>query len=264
MREFNKNEKYLSETPNIVWDDSFVPPELYDDLESEMGSLDTKEGQKVEGNSRESQRVKIEEQMAKEKANTLKNDKGKAKNTAQDNASPDETEYPKRHLVIDITSDNEDTTSSDESEPLAKRINRKESIDNVGIFPVPPPCLRCTISKIECEPNGWHSACKTCRKARQTCSLSKALPNDKGKAKETAEDDEKHDNTEKHKTQRLREIHTSIYALTKSILADKSLIEDEDFVDQLDEDLAKPSPKKKKVSMMTMDGFISNDPKVCL
>ena len=47
MREFNKNGRSLSEIPNIIWDDSFVPPELYDDLDTEMGSLDTKEGQHI-------------------------------------------------------------------------------------------------------------------------------------------------------------------------------------------------------------------------
>ena len=267
MSAFNKNRHYLSETPNITWDDTFVPPDLYGDLKAELERLDTKEGQQVQKEkARESQSLRIEEQIAKEKANTMQNDKGKAKETAQD---PNETENSKRKRtrntsestsVFVISSDNEDGTSSDESEPLAKRVKYTEFIDNVGIIPMPPPCRRCTISQVECKPNGWHAACKNCRKVRQTCSHSKALPNDKEKAKETAEDNEKPDDTEKPKTQRFREIHTSIYT-KPSTRDDRSSIEDEDEVDQLDEVPTKPIPK---VSMMTMDGFIPNNPKVRL
>ena len=274
MRAFNNNHNYFSETPNITWDDAFIPPKLYADLKTELESLYTRESQQGQKEKEgESQSLKTEEQMAEEKANTTQNDKGKEKETAHDKENPDETENPKRKLtrkpsessLFDITSDNEDSTSSDESEPLAKRAMCMESIDNVGLIPIPPPCRRCTISQMECKPNGWHAACKNCRKARQTCSLSKALPNDTENTMETAENDKKPDDTEKPKTQ-IREIHTSVYTLTKSsILDDRFLIEDEDTVDQLDEVPAnKPSPKKRKISTMMMDGLIPNDPKVCL
>ena len=57
MRAFNKNPNYLSVTPNIVWDDSFIPPELYDDLETELASLDAKESQQMQKEkARESER----------------------------------------------------------------------------------------------------------------------------------------------------------------------------------------------------------------
>lgn len=214
--------------------------------------------------------LKLEEQMAKEKANTTQNDKGKAKETAQDKNNFDKTENPKKWTRetsesspdFYIASENEEGTSSDESEPLSKRVKCKETIDNVGNISMPPPCRRCTISQIQCKPNGWHAACKNCRKARQTCSLSKALPKDNERAKETAEDNEKPDDAEKPRTQRFREIHTSIYTLTKSsILDDRSSIEDEDEIDQLDEVPTKSFPK---VPTTTMEGFIPNDPKVRL
>ena len=271
MRAFNKNRNYISEKPNISWDDSFIPPELYDDLESELARLDAKESQQVKKEAeRESRSPKIEEQMAKEKVKATQN-KGKAKDTLEDTEHPDDSERLKRKWtrktsessVFDIASDDEDDTSADEAGPLAKRVKRKKSIDDVGIFPVPPPCQRCTISHIECKSNGWQAACKSCRNARQACSLSKASPNDNEKAKETAEDNEKPDDTEKPKTRRIKEIHTSIYTLSKSIQDDRSSIEDED-VDQLDEVLAKSSPKKKNVSTTVNDGFIPYDPKVCL
>ena len=214
--------------------------------------------------ARESERQEMEEQMAKEKAKTTQNDKGKAKETAHDKRKwTRKFSESESSFVFDITGDNEDGTSADEGEPPTKRVKRKKSIDDVGIFPVPPPCRQCTLSRMECKPNGWSAACKNCRKARQACSLSKALRNDKGQAKETAEDNEKFDDTEKPKTQRLRGIHTSIYALTKSIMDDRFSSEDEDIVDQLDEVPAKPSPKKKKVSTTTIDSFIPYDPKVC-
>jgi hypothetical protein len=274
MRAFNNNPNYLSETPNITWDSSFVPPNLYDDLGTDLGSLDTKDGLQVQKEmAGESQKLKMEEQMSRESANTMQNIKGKAKETVQDKGNPDKTENFKRKwtgktsesdlpVVIDITSDNEDATSSEESVPLARRIEYMESIDNVGNTQI-PTCRRCIISEMECIPNGWHAACKNCRKARQTCSLSKALPNDDEKAKETARDNEKPDDIEKSKTQTFREIHTSIYTLTKSsILDDRPSIEDKDDVVQLDDVIAKPPPKKMKVSKMAMDGFIPNHPKV--
>ena len=273
MRAFNKNPNYLSERPNINWDDSFVPPQLY--VETELASPDGGERQQVQGDGKEWEKEKagekMEERVSKDKANTMENDKGKAKETAQDRENPDETENLKRKrmretsesgLAIDITSDTEDGPSSDESEPLAKRAKCKESSGNADM---PSPCQRCIISQTECKPNGWHAACKNCRKARQTCSLSKALPNDHEKAKETAEDNKKLDDIEKPKTQRFREIHTSTYTVTKSsIVDDRSSIGDEDDVDQLDEDPAKPSSTKKNVSTTTNDGFIPYDPKVCL
>ena len=276
MRAFNKNHNYFSETPNITWDDSFVPPELYDDLETELERLNTGEDQQVQKEKAiESRSLEMGKQMPNE-VDIMQVDKGKGKEEAQDKENHDETENYKRKWtrktsessLFDITGDNEDNASSDESEPLAKRVKCQEYIDNVGFIPIPPPCGRCTISRIECKPNGWHAACKNCRKARQTCNLSKALPNDLEKEKETlaAENNKKLDDTEKPSmTQRFREIHTSIYTLTKSsILNDRLLTEDEDAVDQVDEVPTKPSPKERKVVTMTMDGFIPNDPKVCL
>jgi hypothetical protein len=233
MRAFNKNPNYLSGTPNITWDDSFIPPELYDDFEKiESASLDAKESQQVQKEEekewekdKEKKWEKIEEQV------TATQNKGKMKETAQEKDDPENLKRKwtgktvASSLVFDISGDNEDGTSADEAEPPAKRVKRKKSIDNVGITPVPPP---------------W-------------------------KAKETAEDNEKPDDTEKPKAQDLREIRTSLYALTKSILDDRSSSEDEDEeVDQLDEVPAKPSPKKKKISTTTKDGFIPNVPKVRL
>lgn len=267
MRAFNKNPNYLSVTPNITWDDSFIPPELYDDLEKiETTSLDAEERQQVQKEEekeweKEEIREKIEEQMT-----ATQNDKGKMKETTQDTENVKRKwtrKFSESSLVFDISGGNEGGISADEAEPPAKRVKRKKSIDNDGVTPVPPPCRHCTISRLKCIPNGWNVTCKNCEIARRTCSLSKSLLNDKGKAKETAEDNEKPDDTEKPKTQDLREIRTSLYALTKSILDDRSSSEDEE-VDQLDEVPAKPSPKKKKISTTTKDGFIPNDPKVCL
>ena len=47
MLAFFANRNYFSETPNITWDDSFVPPELYADLETELASIDAKKSQQV-------------------------------------------------------------------------------------------------------------------------------------------------------------------------------------------------------------------------
>ena len=150
LREFNKNHNYLSETSNITWHDFFIPPELYDNLGTEPETLDTKDGRQVEGNGRGIQRLKIEERMLKRKSNDMKNDKGKAKETARDKESFNEIEKPKikwtRNSILIFDIDNEDGASSDESEPLAKRVDRKESIDSVGIVPIPPPGRRYTIS----------------------------------------------------------------------------------------------------------------------
>lgn len=262
LRAFNKNSNYLSETPNITWDDAFIPRELYDDLETELESLDGKESQRVQKKEKASERMV--EQISIKKPKVTQNDKRKTKEIAQDT---NDSENLKRkwtrntsesNLVLDIADDSEDDTSSDEDNPPAKRLKRKSSVDDVGIIPV-PPCRQCTSSQKECKPNGWNAACQNCRKARRTCSLSKALRNEKGKAKETAEDNEKPNHTESPKTQRLREIHTSIYAPTKYILDNRS-IEDED-VDQLDEVPASPT---KKVSTTTNNGLIPYDPKVCL
>ena len=147
MRAFNKNPNYLSERPNINWDDSFVPPQLY--VETELASPDGGERQQVQGDGKEWEKEKagekMEERVSKDKANTMENDKGKAKETAQDKESFDEIEKPKRkwtrnsNLIFDFASDNEDSASSDESEPLAKRVNRKEFNDSVGIIPFPLP-----------------------------------------------------------------------------------------------------------------------------
>jgi hypothetical protein len=282
MRAFNKNPNYLSVTPDITWDDSFVPSELYDDIETELANLeDAKESQK--------KKKKEEGQMAaKEKAKATQIDNGKGKETsAQDEENPDDTENPKRKktqktsessLFGDI--DEDGGTSADEAaEPPTKRVKRKNSIDDVeNMVTIPPPCRRCNMLEIECVSIGLDPACEICVKARLPCSLSnvqRPLPsksdvipnttgdeekkarvkrNDKGKEKETVpvEDKEKSDDTEKPpKTWSHREIH---YALSKSIpeLDDRSLIEDED-VDQLD------SP-----TMTTIDVFIPNDPKVRL
>ena len=265
MRAFNKNRNYLSETPNITWDDSFVPPELY----GELASSDGKGSQGMQAKKRERDKAseRMEEQMSKEKAKATQNDKRKTnlKETAQDK---DDTENTQRKwkssessLVFDIADDSEEGTSADEDEPSRKRFKRKNSIDDVGTI---PPCRQCTSLKKECIPNGWSVACKNCRKVRRTCSLSKALRNGKGKAKETAEDNEEPDDTEKPQSQRPREINASIHALTKSIL-DNGSIEDEDDVEQLDGEVpAKASPQKMKVLATTNDGFITYDPKVYL
>lgn len=261
MRAFNKNPNYLNTTPNIIWDDSFVPPELYDNLEIELESLDAKKSKKEE----EEEKVNMEEQMNKEMDKATQNDKGKGKETAQEE---DATRKPKRKWMrktsenspmFDIASDNEDNSSADEDEPPAKRVKRNKSIDDVDIIPV-PPCRECTSSQMECKPNDRGIACKNCQKARRTCSFSKALQNEKGKAKETADDNEMHGDTEKPKIQKLREIHTSSHALTKSIPDDRSSIEDEDEILHN----SPPPKKKKKVSTTMIDVFIPNDPKVRL
>lgn len=170
MRAFNKNPNYISLTPDITWDDSFIPPELYDDLETEPASLDAEESQQVQKEKerekekpKESKRLKMEVQMIKGKVKAMQNDKGKAKETAQDKGKPDDIENRKRkwtrtrktpesNPAFGNTSDNEDGTLDDEAEPPAKRDMRKKSIDGVGVIPVPPPCRRCTLSKIECKP----------------------------------------------------------------------------------------------------------------
>ena len=121
IRAFNKNPKYLSdEKPNITWDELFIPPELYVNLKRELESLDAqqvqkrkeskkeKEGKKEkmqekekgeelekkerEKKARESQRRKVEEQIAKEKARVAQSDKDKAKNTSQEKKNPNKTE----------------------------------------------------------------------------------------------------------------------------------------------------------------------------
>lgn len=171
MRAFNKNPNYISLTPDITWDDSFIPPELYDDLETEPASPDAEESQQVQKEKerekekpKESKRLKMEVQMIKGKVKAMQNDKGKAKETAQDKGKPDDIENRKRKWTRtrktpesnpafgNTSSDNEDGTLDDEAEPPAKRVMRKKSIDGVGVIPVPPPCRRCTLSKIECKP----------------------------------------------------------------------------------------------------------------
>ena len=173
MRVFGKNPNYLSgATPNITWDDSFIPPALYENLETER----QKEKEREKEKTRESQKRKMEEQMAKEKAKVKQNDKEKAKETMQD---LDDTEKPKRKWTreISICSDScndKDDTSVEETEPSAKRVKRKKLIDDVGIVPDSPPCRRCAKSKKECIPNGWPAACKSCRQSKMKCSLAKA------------------------------------------------------------------------------------------
>jgi hypothetical protein len=286
MRAFNKNPNYLSVTPNITWDDSFIPPELYDDLETELASLDAKESQRVQKEkerekekAKESQKRKMEEQMAKEKAKAKQNDKGKAKETAQDEDDtekpkrkwtrkssesslfdvirdngipadeteppeatqddkakaketaqdkeiPDDTENLKRKWTrktseSSITGGNEDGTPADEAEPPAKRIKSKKTVDDIA---VPPPCRQCTMSEIECEPNGWCAACKSCRRKKQTCSLSKA---------------------------RCRPTNSKVIEPDDRSSIDS---EDEDVVDVV----------MVNLSATTINGFISDDPKVCL
>ena len=248
MRAFNKNPNYLNMIPDITWDDSFIPPELYD--ETELASLDTEESQQVQKEkerekekekARESQSQNMEEQTVKEwnnkgKAKEKSQDKEKAKETAQEKEKPNDVEKRKRKCTrrtseinpFDI-SDDEDGTTTDEAEPPAKRVKRKKSIDDI---PVPPPCRRCTKLHKECKPNGRRAACHSCRNAKLLCSLTKAWRP----------------------------------PLIKSIAKqdDKSLIEDED-VDQLDED-----PQISNIqttnhpSPTTINGFILNDPKVRL
>ena len=124
IRAFNKNPKYLSdEKPNITWDELFIPPELYVNLKRELESIDAKESQQVqkrkenekekegkkekmqekekgkelekkerEKKARESQRQKMEDQIAKEKARVAQSDKKKAKNTSQEKKNPNKTE----------------------------------------------------------------------------------------------------------------------------------------------------------------------------
>ena len=97
LTEFNKNHNYLGEMPNITWHDFFIPPQLYDDLGTEPETLDTKDGWQVEGNARGSQRLKTEERVPKGKANDMKNDKRKAKETARDKESFDEIKNPREN-----------------------------------------------------------------------------------------------------------------------------------------------------------------------
>jgi hypothetical protein len=276
MRAFNKNPNYLSVTPDITWDDSFIPPELYDDIKTKLTNLeDAKEIQKKE-----------EEEgplASEEKAKATQIDEGKAKETAaQDEENPDNTENPKKKRTRENSESNlfgdieDGGTSAHEAteEPPAKRVKLKNSIDDVGntVTILPPPCRRCNMLGMECISIGCNPACNSCLKARLPCSLSKAPPkpnvipnttgdeektnvktNDKGKAKETAEDKEMLDDTENlPKTRSHREIH---YAGSKSIpeLDDRSSTEDED-VDQLD----------STTTTTTIDTFIPNDPKVRL
>ena len=97
MRAFSKNPKYLSDaTPNITWDDSFIPRDLYDNMDIELATLKAKESQQTQKEkARETQMKKIEAQMAKEKA---KVDGRKMKETAQD-PQADDNEKLKRNLT---------------------------------------------------------------------------------------------------------------------------------------------------------------------
>ena len=86
MRAFNKNAKYLSDaTPNITWDDSFIPPDLYVNLHSKLASLDAKESQQSQ-KEREKEKAREDQRqnMEKQKANVAQNDNRKAKETPQD------------------------------------------------------------------------------------------------------------------------------------------------------------------------------------
>ena len=153
MVAFFTNHIYFSETPNITWDDSFVPPELYNDLETELASVDAKKSQQVQ----KEKAGKIPRK--KKKPKPTRKDKGKAKDTKTPKEkldNPDVVEKPKRkrtqktsvRSVIDITGDNEDDTPADKAEPPAKRIKRKKSIVDVGITLAPPPCRQCTSSQL--------------------------------------------------------------------------------------------------------------------
>ena len=162
MSAFFANRNYFSETPNITWDDSFVPPELYDDLGTELASVDAKKSQQVlKERAGKSPKKKVKERKVEKKAKPTKKDKGKAKGTGKNKEKlekPDVTKNPKRKrtqetsvrsVVIDITGDNEDNTSADKAEPPAKRIKHKKSINDVGITPAPgPPHRQCTSSQL--------------------------------------------------------------------------------------------------------------------
>ena len=257
MLTFFANRNYFSEKPNITWDNSFVPPELYDDLETKLASIDAKESQQVQKEKvGESQGKNKEEQIAKEKDKSMQKDKGKAKDTEQDKENPDVAEYPKRKwmqktsessVVIGITSDDEDDASADVAEPPAKRVKHSnKSIDHVDINPV-PPCRQCTSSQMECNLNGWSVVCKNCPNAEWTCSLSKAkypshnsnvIPNITGDT----------------------ENPTSLLSKSIAELDRRSLNEDENDVDQLDSILHQSKIKSKtppKASKLMEEGSSS-------
>ena len=126
MRAFNKNPKYLSGAiPNISWDDSFIPPELYENLQTELASLVAKENQQVQKEkererenekerenkkARENQRRKMEEQMAND---TEKPKKKLARKTCEPS------------LFGSTTGNNKDGIPSDEAEPTGVSQNDK-------------------------------------------------------------------------------------------------------------------------------------------
>ena len=165
MRAFNKNPKYISDAkPNITWDDSFIPPELYVNLKSELESLDAKESQQekkekekegkkekmqekkkekelekkeLEKKARESQWQKMVEQITKNKANAAQSVKERTKkNPSQDKENPNGTEnsIPKwtektsrSSLPFYIPSDDESDIPADVAKPPDATKNYKRN-----------------------------------------------------------------------------------------------------------------------------------------
>lgn len=85
----------------------------------------------------------------------------------------------KSKAVVDDSGSDVNKTTTDQAEsaePQTKRTRRQKTAEAAIPDTIPPPCRRCTISQIHCQPNGYRAACKTCQKAKQVCSHSKLEP----------------------------------------------------------------------------------------
>jgi hypothetical protein len=149
MRVVYKTPSYLKEkTPNISWDETFIPTELYTNLAAELASFDAKESQQVQKEkkkerenekgreneeAKESQRRMIEEQRAKEKAKVTNNDKGKANEIPRDlgGAERPRGSWMRKNSVFGTDSGDEDSIIADVGEPSEAMQN--ESKDILGI-----------------------------------------------------------------------------------------------------------------------------------
>ena len=120
MRAFNKNRNYLSETPNITWDDSFIPPELYDDFEIEPENLEEEKASE-----------KLEKQMSKEKAKVTQNNKGKTKEAAQNKDNTENLEK-KWTLLVDNVPRHESNVNPMAGVQPAETV---EKLDGHAVFP---------------------------------------------------------------------------------------------------------------------------------
>ena len=153
---------------------------------------------------------------------TQKNDKGMAKDTAQDKEDTEETDDTEETNKIEIKPKRKwrQKTSNDEAKPPGKRVMRRKSIDDA------PPCRRRARTKKECIPKGWPAtACKNCRHLKKRCSLAKGR---------------------NRQTENPQTVTSFLNKKPIAKLDDRSSIQDdEDVVDQLDPQLSTPKGQSK-------------------